>query len=73
MCEIKEELDTLPMRAMLAAAFITYLSSATEDRRRHCLDTWMTHSGLQSEEDFTLSSHNVRLQLSTMDNGWEVC
>ncbi|XP_056467776.1 cytoplasmic dynein 2 heavy chain 1 isoform X1 [Gadus chalcogrammus] len=46
-CEIKEELDTLPMRAMLAAAFITYLSSATEDRRRHCLDTWMTHSGLQ--------------------------
>ncbi|CAL8361611.1 unnamed protein product [Merluccius merluccius] len=46
-CEIKEELDTLPMRAMLAAAFITYLSSATEDRRKHCLDAWMTHSGLQ--------------------------
>ncbi|KAM3875467.1 cytoplasmic dynein 2 heavy chain 1 [Diretmus argenteus] len=47
MSEIKEELDTLPMRAMLAAAFITYLSAASEDRRRNCQETWMTQSGLQ--------------------------
>ncbi|XP_071781183.2 cytoplasmic dynein 2 heavy chain 1 [Centroberyx gerrardi] len=47
MSEIKEGLDTLPMRAMLAAAFITYLSAAPEDRRKHCLETWMAQSGLQ--------------------------
>uniref|UniRef100_A0A7N9ATV1 Cytoplasmic dynein 2 heavy chain 1 n=1 Tax=Mastacembelus armatus TaxID=205130 RepID=A0A7N9ATV1_9TELE len=47
MSEIKNELDTLPVRAMLAAAFITYLSAAPEDRRRHCLETWMAQSGLQ--------------------------
>ncbi|XP_040902456.1 cytoplasmic dynein 2 heavy chain 1 [Toxotes jaculatrix] len=47
MSEIKNELDTLPIRAMLAAAFITYLSAASEDRRRHCLETWMAQSGLQ--------------------------
>ncbi|KAM6946318.1 LOW QUALITY PROTEIN: cytoplasmic dynein 2 heavy chain 1 [Aplochiton taeniatus] len=45
--EITEELDTLPVRTMLAAAFITYLSAAPEDRRRHCLETWMGYSGLQ--------------------------
>uniref|UniRef100_A0A8C9YLX3 Dynein cytoplasmic 2 heavy chain 1 n=1 Tax=Sander lucioperca TaxID=283035 RepID=A0A8C9YLX3_SANLU len=46
--ELKEKyLDTLPMRAMLAAAFITYLSAAPEDRRRHCQETWMAQSGLQ--------------------------
>lgn len=48
MSEIKIELDTLPMRTMLAGAFITYLSSAPEDRRRHCLETWMAQSGLRS-------------------------
>ncbi|KAA8593993.1 hypothetical protein FQN60_004827, partial [Etheostoma spectabile] len=47
MSEIKNELETLPMRAMLAAAFITYLSAAPEDRRRHCQETWMAQSGLQ--------------------------
>uniref|UniRef100_A0A3B3YWL0 Uncharacterized protein n=1 Tax=Poecilia mexicana TaxID=48701 RepID=A0A3B3YWL0_9TELE len=47
MSEIQNELDTLPLRALLAAAFITYLSAASEDRRRHCLDTWMAQSGLQ--------------------------
>ena len=47
-CEITEELDTLPMRALLAAAFITYLSAAPEDHRRHCLETWLHSSGLHS-------------------------
>ncbi|XP_068612804.1 cytoplasmic dynein 2 heavy chain 1 isoform X2 [Brachionichthys hirsutus] len=47
MSEIKNELDTLPMRTMLAAAFITYLSAAPEDRRKHCLETWMAQSGLK--------------------------
>ncbi|KAM9852784.1 cytoplasmic dynein 2 heavy chain 1 isoform 4-T4 [Aulostomus maculatus] len=47
MSEIKNELDTLPPRAMLASAFITYLSAAPEDRRRQCLETWMTQAELQ--------------------------
>ncbi|XP_029699181.1 cytoplasmic dynein 2 heavy chain 1 isoform X3 [Takifugu rubripes] len=47
MCEITAELDTLPLRALLAAAFITYLSAAPEDRRRHCLEAWTAQSGLQ--------------------------
>lgn len=49
MSEIKNELETLPMRAMLAAAFITYLSAAPEDRRKQCLDKWTAQSGLQSK------------------------
>lgn len=48
MCEITTELDTLPLRALLAAAFITYLSAAPEDRRRHCLEAWTAQAGLQS-------------------------
>lgn len=48
MSEIKNEMDTLPLRAMLAAAFITYLSAAPEDRRRQCLEMWTAQSGLQS-------------------------
>ncbi|KAM9801492.1 cytoplasmic dynein 2 heavy chain 1 [Neosynchiropus ocellatus] len=47
MSEIKNELETLPSRAMLAAAFITYLSSAPEDQRKQSLETWMAQSGLQ--------------------------
>uniref|UniRef100_A0A8C8DIA2 Dynein cytoplasmic 2 heavy chain 1 n=1 Tax=Oryzias sinensis TaxID=183150 RepID=A0A8C8DIA2_9TELE len=47
MFEIKTELDTLPFRTLLASGFITYLSAASEDRRRHCLETWMSQSGLQ--------------------------
>uniref|UniRef100_A0AAR2JK60 Cytoplasmic dynein 2 heavy chain 1 n=1 Tax=Pygocentrus nattereri TaxID=42514 RepID=A0AAR2JK60_PYGNA len=45
--EISEELDTLPKRVQLAAAFITYLSAAPEDQRRAKLLTWMENSGLQ--------------------------
>ncbi|KAL2095874.1 hypothetical protein ACEWY4_008022 [Coilia grayii] len=45
--EITEELATLPKRAQLAAAFITYLSAAPEDQRRASLQAWMEDSGLQ--------------------------
>uniref|UniRef100_A0A665UBA6 Dynein cytoplasmic 2 heavy chain 1 n=1 Tax=Echeneis naucrates TaxID=173247 RepID=A0A665UBA6_ECHNA len=46
--ELKEKyLDTLPMRAILAAAFITYLSAAPEDQRKQCLEKWMVQSRLQ--------------------------
>uniref|UniRef100_A0A4W3JMF3 Cytoplasmic dynein 2 heavy chain 1 n=1 Tax=Callorhinchus milii TaxID=7868 RepID=A0A4W3JMF3_CALMI len=45
--EITEELDTLPKRAQLAAAFITYLSAAPEDQRKVSLEEWMKSSGLQ--------------------------
>ncbi|KAG7470921.1 hypothetical protein MATL_G00119020 [Megalops atlanticus] len=46
--EITEELETLPKRAQLAAAFITYLSAAPEDQRKASLEEWMKSSGLQS-------------------------
>ncbi|MBN3304013.1 DYHC2 protein, partial [Amia calva] len=45
--EMTEELETLPKRAQLAAAFITYLSAAPEDRRKASLEEWMKLSGLQ--------------------------
>ncbi|TRY83670.1 hypothetical protein DNTS_027964 [Danionella cerebrum] len=45
--EISEELETLPKRAQLSAAFITYLPAASEDQRRSCLEQWMSSSGLQ--------------------------
>ncbi|KAG8523219.1 Cytoplasmic dynein 2 heavy chain 1, partial [Galemys pyrenaicus] len=38
--EITEELATLPKRAQLAAAFITYLSAAPEGLRKTCLEEW---------------------------------
>uniref|UniRef100_A0A8D0H431 Cytoplasmic dynein 2 heavy chain 1 n=1 Tax=Sphenodon punctatus TaxID=8508 RepID=A0A8D0H431_SPHPU len=45
--EITEELSTLPRRAQLAAAFITYLSAAPEDQRKASLDEWTTSAGLE--------------------------
>nr|XP_032832089.1 cytoplasmic dynein 2 heavy chain 1 [Petromyzon marinus]XP_032832097.1 cytoplasmic dynein 2 heavy chain 1 [Petromyzon marinus]XP_032832104.1 cytoplasmic dynein 2 heavy chain 1 [Petromyzon marinus] len=49
--EISSELDSLPTRSLLAAAFITYLSSAPEDQRRMSMSTWAARLGLQ---DFNL-------------------
>lgn len=65
MSEIRSELDTLPMRAMLAAAFITYLSAAPEDRRRHCLESWMAQCGLQSEDARIQNSKNRPARVAT--------
>ena len=48
MSEITDELATLPKRAQLAAAFITYLSAAPEDRRKTSLDEWTKSAGLES-------------------------
>ena len=31
----------MPQRALLAAAFVTYMSSAPEDVRQQCLKNWM--------------------------------
>ncbi|XP_023565248.1 cytoplasmic dynein 2 heavy chain 1 [Octodon degus] len=45
--EITEELATLPKRAQLAAAFITYLSAAPESLRKACLEEWTTLAGLE--------------------------
>ncbi|XP_043928516.1 cytoplasmic dynein 2 heavy chain 1 isoform X1 [Protopterus annectens] len=45
--EIAEELETLPKRAQLAAAFITYLSVAPEEKRKSSLEHWMKSSGLE--------------------------
>ncbi|CAJ0944311.1 unnamed protein product, partial [Ranitomeya imitator] len=36
--EITEELNTMPKRAQLAAAFITYISAAPEDQRKDSID-----------------------------------
>lgn len=46
--EIRDELATLPKRAQLAAAFITYLSAAPEDQRKIRLDEWTKSAGLES-------------------------
>lgn len=43
-----EELATLPKRAQLAAAFITYLSAAPEGLRKTCLEAWTKFAGLES-------------------------
>lgn len=48
MSEIRDELATLPKRAQLAAAFITYLSAAPEDQRKTRLDEWTKSAGLES-------------------------
>ncbi|XP_040514464.1 cytoplasmic dynein 2 heavy chain 1 isoform X1 [Gallus gallus] len=45
--EIRDELATLPKRAQLAAAFITYLSAAPEDQRKTRLDEWTKSAGLE--------------------------
>ncbi|NXC70641.1 DYHC2 protein, partial [Anhinga anhinga] len=45
--EIADELATLPKRAQLAAAFITYLSAAPEDQRKSSLDEWTESAGLE--------------------------
>ncbi|KAF1521633.1 Cytoplasmic dynein 2 heavy chain 1, partial [Eudyptes sclateri] len=45
--EITDELATLPKRAQLAAAFITYLSAAPEDQRKTSLDEWTKSAGLE--------------------------
>ena len=36
----------LPLRIVLAAAFITYLASAPEDIRLSCLQNWTEHLGI---------------------------
>lgn len=46
--EITEELATLPKRAQLAAAFITYLSAAPEGLRKTCLEEWAKSACLES-------------------------
>ncbi|XP_068037518.1 cytoplasmic dynein 2 heavy chain 1 isoform X5 [Anomalospiza imberbis] len=45
--EITDDLATLPKRAQLAAAFITYLSAAPEDQRKNSLDEWTKSAGLE--------------------------
>lgn len=46
--EITEELATLPKRAQLASAFITYLSAAPEGLRKTCLEEWTKSACLES-------------------------
>ncbi len=55
--DLTQELELLPMRALLAAAFITYLSQMPEDMRRTMLNMWM--EAVQVEE------FNLRQFLST--------
>ncbi|XP_053312461.1 cytoplasmic dynein 2 heavy chain 1 isoform X2 [Spea bombifrons] len=46
--EITEELNSLPKRAQLAAAFITYISAAPEDQRKDSIDQWRKAVGLET-------------------------
>ena len=45
--ELSKELQELPMRGLLAAAFITYLPSAPEDLRRERIKSWMETIGIK--------------------------
>ena len=45
--ELSKELQELPMRALLGAAFITYLPSAPEDLRRERIKSWMEAIGIR--------------------------
>ncbi|KAK3100036.1 hypothetical protein FSP39_013759 [Pinctada imbricata] len=44
--ELANELKELPKRALLAAAFITYLAQAPEDVRRSCINNWAESLGV---------------------------
>ena len=48
--ELDTDLKTLPLRVLLAAGFITYMSSAPEDMRHNALHDWMNNLGVQSFE-----------------------
>lgn len=48
--ELQQELDQLPLRALIAAAFITYMSNAPEDRRQACIKDWVSAVGIDSFE-----------------------
>ena len=43
-------METLPLRALLAAGFITYMSSAPEDVRHRALQEWMHTLGVHQFE-----------------------
>ena len=45
--ELASELEQLPWKALLAAAFITYLGPAPEDERRDRLAAWLEHTALE--------------------------
>ena len=44
--ELTKEIQELPMRALLGAAFLTYMSAAPEDVRQLCLSNWMEAVGV---------------------------
>ena len=50
MGELDSELKELPLRALLAAAFITYMSAAPEDVRQESMNSWMEQVGVHSFE-----------------------
>ncbi len=52
-----QELKELPLRALLASAFITYMSAASEDVRSSCLHSWM--------DSLEVSGFDLRRFLST--------
>ncbi|CAL1265870.1 unnamed protein product [Larinioides sclopetarius] len=45
--EIDQQLEELPMKTLLAAAFITYLSAEPEDKRRSVVERWCSDFGLE--------------------------
>ncbi|KAG5501524.1 hypothetical protein JKF63_03353 [Porcisia hertigi] len=50
---IQESNDTMPKRALVAAAFLTYLGREMEDGRRRFLKTWCDRLGLPGVLDVT--------------------
>ena len=48
--ELSKELTTLPLRSLLAAGFMSYMSNAAEDVRHMCLNNWMEEIGVEQFE-----------------------
>ncbi|CAD5120552.1 DgyrCDS9119 [Dimorphilus gyrociliatus] len=45
--ELKRELDELPLRAIIGAGFVTYLSNASEDCRTEKVQSWMKFMNIE--------------------------
>lgn len=58
-----EELNSLPKRTQLAAAFITYISAAPEDQRKDSIDQWMKAVNLESNSSFYTNSVHLQIWL----------
>jgi dynein heavy chain 2 len=66
--ELSQDLKQLPVNALLAAAFITYLSSAPEDLRQSLITEWQDLLGINNFS-FTTFLGSEKEQLQWLSEG----